>query len=246
MMHYYSEKEIRDIITSVLEEKGVVAKGGSTAHPVPVKQAQPAAACAPAARKCQESHAPGGVVPVEVSARHVHLTQEAVECLYGEGHHLTKKRDLSQPGEFLSEERVKIVTAKGEFSNVAVLGPTRSAVQVELSLTDSKSLGIKAPVNLSGDLSGAANVLLIGPKGIYRADQSAIVAKTHIHMTPRDAESFGVKDGQKVRVQLQSDRPATLDDVIIRVKDSFSLAMHIDFDEANAAGVTGDTTGKIC
>lgn len=228
-MHYYSEKEIRDIIASVVSQSVLAAKDAPQAT-------------AQGAKPCGKSSAP---VPVEVSARHVHLTQEAVEQLFGKGHQLTKKRDLSQPGEFLAEERVKVVTGKGEFANVAVLGPARSAVQVELSMTDSKALGIKAPVNLSGDLSGAGSVVLISQTGMYKADGSAIVAKAHIHMTPKDAAAFGVRDGQKVRVRLKSPRPITIDDVLIRVKDSFNLAMHIDFDEANAAAVSGDVAGYI-
>lgn len=223
-MHYYSEKEIRDIIASVVTQ----TLGGS--------------ACAANATPCNTSKQ---AVPVEVSARHVHLTQEAVECLFGKGHKLTKKRDLSQPGEFLAEERVKIVTNKGEFANVAVLGPARPAVQVELSMTDCKTLGIKAPVNLSGDLTGAGDVVLFSTAGMYKADKSAIVAKAHIHMTPKDAQTYGVKDGQKVRVRLDTPRPLTIDDVLIRVKDNFALAMHIDFDEANAAAVSGNVTGYL-
>ena len=223
-MHYYSEKEIRDIIASVVSQ--TLGSAPCAAQPaVGEKKGQP--------------------VPVEVSARHVHLTQEAVEALFGKGHKLTKKRDLSQPGEFLAEERVKIVTNKGEFANVAVLGPARSAVQVELSMTDCKTLGIKAPVNLSGDLTGAANVVLFSSTGMVKADGSAIVAKAHIHMTPKDAQAYGVKDGQQVRVRLSTPRPVTIDDVLIRVKDSFALAMHIDFDEANAAAVSGDVTGYL-
>ena len=222
-MHYYSEKEIRDIIASVVNQTLGAAK-------------YEAPAAKPAARQA---------VPVEVSARHVHLTQEAVECLFGKGHTLTKKRDLSQPGEFLAEERVKIVTNKGEFANVAVLGPARPAVQVELSMTDCKTLGIKAPVNLSGDLTGAGDVVLFSATGVYKADKSAIVAKAHIHMTPKDAQAYGVHDGQKVRVQLDTPRPLTVDDVIIRVKETFALAMHIDFDEANAAAVSGNVTGYL-
>jgi len=225
MMHYYSEKEIRDIIASVVSESLQGAKCAAQSN-----------------NSCEANKLP---VPVEVSARHVHLTQEAVECLFGKGHKLTKKRDLSQPGEFLAEERVKIVTNKGEFANVAVLGPARPAVQVELSMTDCKTLGIKAPVNLSGDLNGAADVVLFSAGGVYKADHSAIVAKAHIHMTPKDAKNYGVHDGQKVRVHLDSPRPITIDDVIIRVKDSFALAMHIDFDEANAAAVSGNVTGYL-
>lgn len=223
IMHYYSEKEIRDIITSVVKE----SLGG-------VQSA--------AQRPCETGKLS---VPVEVSARHVHLTQEAVEKLFGKGHKLTKKRDLSQPGEFLAEERVKIVTNKGEFANVAVLGPARPAVQVELSMTDCKTLGIKAPVNLSGDLTGAADVVLFSAGGMVDARQSAIVAKAHIHMTPKDAQAYGVKDGQKLSVRLDTPRPVTINDVVIRVKDSFALAMHIDFDEANAAAVSGNVTGYL-
>ena len=228
-MHYYSEKEIRDIITSVVSQSLSGAKN----------DLQSTTQC------LQDCKANGRPVPVEVSARHVHLTQEAVEQLFGKGHQLTKKRDLSQPGEFLAEERVKIVTNKGEFSNVAVLGPARPAVQVELSMTDCKTLGIKAPINLSGDLKGAADVVLFSAEGMYHAEHSAIVAKAHIHMTPRDAEAYGVKDGQTVRVRLDSPRPITVNDVLIRVKESFRLAMHIDFDEANAAAVSGDTVGYL-
>ncbi len=228
-MHYYSEKEIRDIITSVVSQSLSVAKN----------DLQSTTQCV------QDCKTNGRPVPVEVSARHVHLTQEAVEQLFGKGHQLTKKRDLSQPGEFLAEERVKIVTNKGEFANVAVLGPARPAVQVELSMTDCKTLGIKAPINLSGDLKGAADVVLFSAGGMYHAEHSAIVAKAHIHMTPRDAEAYGVKDGQTVRVRLDSPRPITVNDVLIRVKESFRLAMHIDFDEANAAAVSGDTVGYL-
>jgi propanediol utilization protein len=158
---------------------------------------------------------------------------------------LTHKKDLSQPGEFLTNERVKIVTIKGEIANVAVLGPERKAVQVELSLTDTRALGIKAPVNLSGDLNGAADVILIGPKGSCRADGSAIVAKAHIHMTPKDARDFNVGDGDVVSVKLKSPRPITIDQCVIRVRENFALAMHIDFDEANAAQADGETYGII-
>lgn len=189
---------------------------------------------------------PKTIVPVEISARHVHLTQEAVEKLYGPGHQLTHKRDLSQHGEFLCEERVKIVTAKGEFASVAVLGPVRPAVQIELSLTDCKSLGLKAPVNQSGNLRDAASAVLIGPYGIYCADNAVIAAKAHIHMTKQDAQDYGVTDGQIVRVKLKSPRPITLDDVVVRVKESFQLAMHIDTDEANAAQMPSDGKGEIC
>lgn len=184
-------------------------------------------------------------IPVEASARHVHLTKEAVEILFGKGATLTKKRDLSQPGEFLSEQRIKLITSKGEISNVAVLGPERKAVQVELSMTDCRALGIKAPVNLSGDLNGAGDVYLVSECGIYNATKSVIVAKNHIHMTPSDAEKYGVSDSQSVKVRVNTSRPVTFENVIIRVNPNFALAMHIDFDEANACCLDKDSKGKI-
>lgn len=184
-------------------------------------------------------------VPIEASARHVHLNSEAVEQLFGKGAVLTKKRELSQPGEFLCEQRIKLVTPKGELANVAVLGPARSAVQVELSLTDTRLLGLNAPVNLSGDLQHAADVYLVGPCGVVDAKQSVIVAKNHIHMTPTDAESFGLTDGDLVRVLVQTKRPITFEQVAVRVKETFALAMHIDFDEANACGLENTTAGTI-
>ena len=168
-----------------------------------------------------------------------------MEKLYGTGCRLTRKRDLSQPGEFLSGERVKIVTARGVIDNVAVLGPVRQRVQVELSLTDARTLGIQIPVNLSGDLTGAGDVLLVGPAGILEAKGSAIAAKAHIHMTPADAGRYGVRNGQSVSVRLQTSRPVTLEDVVVRVKDTFRLAVHIDFDEANAAAAGGEITGIL-
>lgn len=184
-------------------------------------------------------------IPIESSARHVHLTKEAVEALFGKGMTLTKKRDLSQPGEFLSEQRLKLVTAKGEIANVAVLGPERKAVQVELSMTDCRSLGIKAPVNLSGDLTGAGDVYLVSENAVYNASKSVIVAQNHIHMTPSDAEYYGVKDSQSVKVSVNTARPITFDNVVIRVSEKFALAMHIDFDEANACCLGKDSTGRL-
>ena len=184
-------------------------------------------------------------IPIESSARHVHLTKEAVEALFGKGMTLTKKRDLSQPDEFLSEQRLKLVTAKGEIANVAVLGPERKAVQVELSMTDCRSLGIKAPVNLSGDLTGAGDVYLVSENAVYNASKSVIVAQNHIHMTPSDAEYYGVKDSQSVRVTVNTARPVTFDNVVIRVSEKFALAMHIDFDEANACCLGKDSTGRL-
>ena len=184
-------------------------------------------------------------IPIEASARHVHLSKEAVELLFGKGARLTKKRDLSQPGEFLSEQRLKLVTAKGELVNVAVLGPERKAVQVELSMTDCRTLGIKAPVNLSGDLSGAGDVLLVSENACLNAKGSVIVAQNHVHMTPADAAYYGVQDGQSVRVRANTSRPICFENVIIRVSEKFALAMHIDFDEANACLLGKADTGTI-
>jgi len=173
-------------------------------------------------------------IPLEVSARHVHLTREAVAALFGAGAILNKVRDLSQPGEYLSDKRVKLVTQKGQIDNVAVLGPERAHVQTELSATDCRGLGLTAPVNLSGDLTGAADVLMLAEGGILDAKGSVIIAKAHIHMTPADAACYGVHNGQSVKVEIKSSRPVVLGDVAVRVSDKFALALHIDFDEANA------------
>lgn len=186
-----------------------------------------------------------GEIMVEMSARHVHLTHQAVETLFGPGARLTKRRDLSQGGEFLSEQRVRLVTAKGEFANVAVLGPERPAVQVELSRSDCRVLGIDAPVNLSGNLDGAGDVYIIGPKGILDARGSAIIAKSHIHLPPEEARQRGLRDGQIVSVQMRSGRPLTFEGVEVRVRDTFTPAFHIDLDEANACGLDDQTRAVI-
>ncbi len=184
----------------------------------------------------------GQALPVEVSARHVHLSAKDVEALFGVGHNLRPKRPLSQPGQFLSEERVDIVTAKGIFRNVAVLGPVRTNTQVELSRSDAKVLKIEAPVRLSGDLSGAACVHLVSAAGMVTAPASTIVAQNHIHMTQQDAKRYGVTDKEMVRVQMDTARSLTFDNVLVRVSDSAALALHIDVDEANAcAFAAGDT-----
>lgn len=188
---------------------------------------------------------PLGTVPAEVSAHHVHLDTAALEKLFGPGYRLTPKRPLSQPGQFLSEERVKLVTAKGEIANVAVLGPVRPHVQVELSFTDSRQLGIDPPLRLSGDLSGAADVIIVGPKGVYEARGSVIAAKAHVHMTEQDAAKFGVSDGEHVCARLDGPRSVTLNDVIVRVTDTSALALHIDYDEANAAMFSGSGNAVI-
>jgi propanediol utilization protein len=170
-------------------------------------------------------------IPIEVSARHVHLTRDAVEKLFGSS--LKALRALSQPGEFLSEQRVRLKGPNGALDKVAILGPERKAVQAELSLTDARALGIDAPLRLSGDLSDAAEIEIEGPSGSIRA-KAAIVAKIHLHLRPSDAGALGLENGGIARVRVQSRRPLTFEDVVVRVRDDFMPALHIDFDEANA------------
>ena len=183
-------------------------------------------------------------IPIEASARHVHLSAEAFAALFGPGE-LTQVRALSQPGEFLSAQRVNIVSPKGMLENIAVLGPLRKATQVELSLTDCRKLGLRAPVRLSGDLTGAADCVLLGPAGVYEAKGSVIVAQNHVHMTPRDAAGFCVRDGDMIAVRAQTARPVTFEQVAVRVSEKFALAMHIDFDEANACGLDDGSVGAV-
>lgn len=186
-----------------------------------------------------------GVVIVEVSARHVHLSQKDLETLFGAGASLTPKRELSQPGQYLSEERVTIVGAKGRKERTAVLGPVRSATQVELSKTDCAALGVDAPVRESGKTQGSAGITLEGPKGSVVLGEGAIIAHNHVHLTPADALAMGVSDGQHVSVEVLTERPVVFGDVIIRVSEKFRSRMHVDVDEANAALVEGFTLGRI-
>jgi len=172
---------------------------------------------------------------VEVSARHVHLTDEHLEVLFGKGHKLTVVRPLSQPGQFISEERVDLIGPKRTIANVGVLGPTRKADQVEVSMSDCFTLGVIGPVRESGKVEGSAPITLKGPAGELTISEGLIVAKRHIHMTPADAESFGVKDGEIVNAKMNTERPLIFGDVVVRVSDNYSLAMHVDTDEGNAA-----------
>ena len=183
---------------------------------------------------------------VETSARHVHLTKEAVAALYGEGAELIVKKMLSQPGQFATaNDKLKLVGPKGEMM-VSVLGPTRPANQVELSFTDARGLGLKAvPVRESGDVAGTPGIKLIGPAGEIEIDEGCIIAKRHIHMTPADAEGLGVTNGEVVKVLVKSDRTTIFDDVVVRVSPSYALAMHIDTDECNAAAAFGEIYGEI-
>ena len=183
-------------------------------------------------------------VLVETSARHIHLSQEHVDILFGAGHQLKHKKDLSQPGQFACEERVTVVGPKRELKNVSILGPVRKESQVELSATDARSIGLNAPVRESGVLEGSAPCKLVGPAGEVDLEYGVIVAKRHIHITPEDAAAFGVSDKEIVKVKVDSDgRSLIFDDVVVRVSASYATAMHIDTDEANACG--GATVGEI-
>ena len=185
-------------------------------------------------------------VLVETSARHVHLTEEDIEVLFGKGATLTHKKDLSQPGQFACEERVTLVGPKKSIANVIILGPARSATQVEVSFTDARTLGLTPPVRESGDIAGTPGCKIVGPAGEIEITQGVIVAKRHIHMTPEDARSFGVEDKQIVKVQIKNDMRTTVyDDVVIRVSPKFKLAMHIDTDESNAACAFGEWYGTV-
>lgn len=185
-------------------------------------------------------------VLVETSARHIHLTAEAVEILYGKGAELVVKKMLSQPGQFISaNEKITLVGPKGNLA-VSVLGPVRKANQVELSFTDARALGLSGvPVRESGDVAGTPGLKIVGPVGEIEISEGVIIAKRHIHMTPADAAAFGVKDKQIVKVKLDTDRPLIFDDVVVRVNDNFALAMHIDTDECNAASAFGTVYGEV-
>lgn len=186
-------------------------------------------------------------VVVEISARHVHVSKADLETLFGKDYELTVKKELSQPGQYACEERVRVVGTKGEFPAVSILGPCRNATQVELSLTDARSIGVDAPVRESGDIDGSGTCKLVGPCGEVEIACGVIAAKRHIHATTKDAEEFGLENGQIVSVQIPSanGRNLTFGDVVVRVSDSYALAMHIDTDEANASGMKPNTMGTI-
>ena len=185
----------------------------------------------------------GIFVELEASGRHVHVNEEQAQILFGHG--LTPLRPLSQPGQYLAQERVTVKGPKGEFQNVAVLGPARGKAQVEISLTDGKTLGILPPVRLSGDVADSPGVELIGPMGRITISEGVIAAKRHIHMTPEDARHFGVKDKQIVRLQTFTDRPVVFEDVAVRVSPDFETFVHLDYDEANACGFQKGDLGRI-
>lgn len=182
-------------------------------------------------------------VPLEASGRHVHLTEDQCHSLFGSP--LTPKRPLSQPGQFLAQQRVTVIGPKGRFENVAVLGPARKEAQVELSMTDCNSLGISAPVRLSGKVENTPGVILEGPMGRIGLQNGVMIAQRHVHLTPETAMLFHVRDNQVVKLQTYTTRPTEFQDVVVRVSPQFATAAHLDYDEANACGMKPGDLGRI-
>ena len=182
-------------------------------------------------------------VELEASGRHVHVTKQQAQALFGHG--LTEKRPLSQPGQYLANERVTVLGPKGRFENVAVLGPEREEGQVEISLTDGRTLGIVPPVRLSGHTEKTPGATLLGPNGQVTLEHGVIAAQRHIHMTPQDAEKFGVSDKQVVRLQTYTNRPVLFGDTVVRVSPNYATFVHLDYDEANACGFQSGDLGRI-
>ena len=182
-------------------------------------------------------------VPIEASGRHVHVTREQAQMLFG--HSLTPKRPLSQPGQYLANERVTVMGPKGKFENVAVLGPERKEAQVEISLTDGRTLGVLPPIQPSGKVEGSPGCILVGPRGQVGLRQGVIAAQRHIHMTPEDAAQMQVKDKQLVKFQVYSARPVIFEDVLVRVSPDYATYAHLDYDEANACGFREGDLGRI-
>ena len=180
---------------------------------------------------------------LEASGRHVHVTKEQSLELFG--HELTPRRPLSQPGQWVAKERVTVIGPKGEYKNVAVLGPERGEAQVEISLTDGRTLGITPPVRPSGRVENSPGAVLKGPMGQVNLTRGVIAAQRHIHITPQDAARFGVKDKQTVKLQTYTDRPLVFEDVLVRVSKDFAPRVHLDFDEANACGYKQGDLGRI-
>ena len=185
-------------------------------------------------------------VMIETSARHVHVSRAHLDILFGEGYELHSKKELSQPGQYACEERVAVAGPKGRFPAVSILGPVRPQTQVELSLSDARALGIKAPVRESGDVAHSPGCKLVGPRGTVELAEGVIIAKRHIHVTPADAEKYGLRDKQVVQVKYDGEgRALIFGDVVVRVRPDFSLAMHIDTDESNAGRVASGALGEI-
>lgn len=182
-------------------------------------------------------------VELEASARHVHVTKEQANILFG--HNLTPKRPLSQPGQFLAQERVAVVGPKGELNHVAVLGPARKEAQVEVSMTDARVLGLQPPIRESGKVAGSPGVVLRSEKAELAIEQGVIIAQRHLHLTPEDAQRFAVADRQVVRLQVFTERPLIFQDVLVRVRPDFATRAHLDFDEANACAMQPGDLGRI-
>ena len=182
-------------------------------------------------------------VPIEASGRHVHVTRAQAQTLFG--HSLTPDRPLSQPGQYLAKERLTLRGPKGTFENVAVLGPERDDAQVEVSLTDGRTLGIQPPLRLSGDTKGTPGITLIGPQGTISLTQGVLAAQRHIHLSPEEGRRFGVSDKQVVKLQTFTSRPLIFEDVVVRIHPDFRAAVHIDYDEANGCGLGRGDLGRI-
>jgi putative phosphotransacetylase len=184
-------------------------------------------------------------VPIGVSARHIHLSDEHVELLFGKGYTLTEMKPLSQPGQYAAGETVAVAGPKGTFAKVRILGPTRKRTQLEISRTDAFTLGVNPPVRESGDIAGSAGITLQGPSGEVKIEEGVIVAARHIHFHTSDAERFGIADKQSLRVRFSGERGVVFENVIARVSEQYALDMHIDTDEANAAGVKNGDMAQI-
>jgi len=185
-------------------------------------------------------------IPVEISNHHVHLTRDSLDVLYGKGYELTKLRDLSQPGEFASNERVSLIGANMKaIEKIRILGPIREYTQAELSITDGYFLGLDLPTRISGNIKGSPPITIIAPNGVLSLSEGAIRAARHIHMTPKDAEYYQVKNGDRVKVEVSGEHGVIYKDVVIRVSQKSKLAFHLDTDEANAANIKGTGLARI-
>jgi putative phosphotransacetylase len=192
-----------------------------------------------------KKHLKSSNIPIAVSARHCHLSQGDLEVLFGKGYQLTKKADLSQPGQFAANETVTIIGPRGSIEKVRILGPARSLTQVEVSKTDSIRLGLNTPIRESGNIEGSAPITLVGPLGSIFKNEGLIIAQAHIHMSPNDAQVYGVQNGEYVQIKTGNERPVSFDKVLIRVSQRYKLEMHIDTDEANAGLITSGQTGCL-
>ncbi len=184
-------------------------------------------------------------VPIEISARHIHLSQKDLERLFGRGYQLTKARDLSQPGEFSAKETVKLIGSKASFAQVRIVGPIRKNTQVEVTVTEARALGIKPPLRVSGQVKKSASAILKGPEGQVKLKEGVIIAQRHLHLSPLEAKKFGLKNNQKVSVKIKGERSATFHEVVVRASRQYKKACHLDTDEANSAGMKKCGYGEL-